>query len=62
MEKKGRYNMERLYTIAELAEYFSVTERTIHIWISEGKIKTVKVGRLIRIMESELKKFIEGGK
>lgn len=54
--------MDKYYTIKEVAEMLKVTERSIHYWKKDGKIKFVKVGRNVRVSETELKRFLEGEK
>ena len=51
--------MEKLYTIKQVAEMFSVHPNTVRRWIKQGKLKTIKleVGTE-RITESELKVFM----
>ena len=51
--------MEKLYTIKQVAEIFSVHANTVRRWIKEGKLKTVKleVGTE-RITETELRVFM----
>jgi len=38
-----------LFTPREVADFFSVTTRTIYNWCEEGKLKYAKVGGVIRI-------------
>jgi len=33
----------------EVAKYFSVTRKTVYRWIETGKLRAVKIARLIRI-------------
>jgi excisionase family DNA binding protein len=54
--------MEPLFTIAEVADYFHVDERTIRNWIRDGKIRAVRVGGIVRIRESEVTRLVEGKK
>lgn len=51
--------MEKLYTIKQVAEMFSVHPNTVRRWIKQGKLKTIKleVGTE-RITESELRVFM----
>ena len=50
----------RLLTIEQTAEYLGVKPATIRSWIlKREKIEVVKVGRLIRIKESSVQRFIE---
>jgi excisionase family DNA binding protein len=47
--------MSKYISIAEVADLFGVTDRTVRNWISEGKLEAYKVGpRAIRILESSL--------
>lgn len=50
----------RLLTIEQTAEHLGVKPATIRSWIlKREKIEVVKVGRLIRIKESSVHKFID---
>jgi excisionase family DNA binding protein len=51
--------VEKLYTIIQVAEMFSVHPNTVRRWIKQGKLKTIKleVGTE-RITESELRVFM----
>jgi excisionase family DNA binding protein len=50
---------ERLYTIAEIAEYLSMTQDTIRRWIKEGQMPAIKLDRELRVKESDLEAFLE---
>jgi excisionase family DNA binding protein len=52
----------KVFTPEEVAERLSVSTKTIKDWLRTGKLKGVKVGRLWRVRESELEKFLERGK
>jgi len=54
--------MERLLTVKEVAEYLHVTQISVRRWINAGKIKAVHVGTHIRVSESALAAYLEGGK
>jgi len=50
----------RLLTVEQAAECLAVKPATIRSWIlKKEKIEVVKVGRLIRIKESSVRRFIE---
>lgn len=49
---------ERLYMVKEVAERFRVTERTIQNWIKTEKFGATKVGKVIRISESDIQEFL----
>lgn len=51
--------MERLIGIDQAAEILGVKRSTIYQWVSMKKIKHIKVGRLVKFRESDLKEFIE---
>ena len=48
----------RVYTPAEVADILSITEYTVIKWLREGKLKGIKIGRLWRITEDGLNKFL----
>ncbi len=51
--------MEKLFRFREVAKLLSASERSVRRWVIEKGIKTVRMGRCVRIPESELKKFID---
>ena len=51
---------DKLYTVAEVAEYFKVHYKTVRRWIREGELSAFKVGRAYRITESALKAYEQG--
>ena len=51
--------MEKLLRFRDVAELLSASERSVRRWVVEKDIKTVRIGRCIRIPESEMKKFID---
>jgi excisionase family DNA binding protein len=53
---------EELLTVAEAAEYVNLTERWLRRAIFEGRIETVKLGRLVRIPRRALDELIEEGR
>jgi len=53
--------IDKLYTPEEAAEVLRVKTRTVMEWLRQSKLKGVKLGKLWRIKESELKAFISSG-
>lgn len=49
--------VEKLYTINELCDRYSVKPITIWRWIKADKLKAYKIGRSYRIYESDLIRF-----
>ena len=52
--------MEKLYRFRDVADHLGASERSIRRWVSEKGVKTVRMGRCVRIPESEMRKFIDG--
>jgi excisionase family DNA binding protein len=57
--KAGRGgSIEQFLTIEDVAQRLRVDERTVHRWISDGKLVRHKFGRAVRIALSDLQRFI----
>ena len=52
------FSKKELYRPDEVAVYFSVSRKTIYRRIDKGIIKAKKMGSLLRIPRSELKKVL----
>ena len=52
---------QRLYTIAEVAEYLNVSKRTVQRLIAGGKLHASTVGGLKRITPNALTSFLSEG-
>jgi excisionase family DNA binding protein len=53
---------ERLLSIPEFSQMLRVTPACTRRWLLERKIKYVKVGRLVRISQSEVSRIIAEGR
>jgi excisionase family DNA binding protein len=51
--------MNNLIDCKGLSQLLDVKEWTIRHWVSEKKIPFIKVGRLVRFDEEQIRKFIE---
>lgn len=52
-----------LYSVKESAKALGdISPWTVYAWISQGKLKKVKIGSRTMVAESELRRFIEAGK
>jgi excisionase family DNA binding protein len=49
----------KLYTYEEAANYLGLATQTLYSWGMKRKIQTLKLGRLVRIKESELIRIAE---
>jgi len=54
--------VDRLYTVEQAAEYLNTTERFVRRLITERRIPFHKVGRYIRITETDLAGFVRAGR
>jgi len=46
-------------TMNEVAETLSVSRMTIHRLVGKGEIKSLKIGRAVRIPEESLKEYVD---
>ena len=47
--------MEELLTIKEVAKHLKISKATVRRHIKEGRLKAVKIGRIVRISAKEIK-------
>jgi len=45
----------------EFAYRLSISRWTAYAWIQEGRIRSTKIGRLVRIPESEVERIVQEG-
>jgi excisionase family DNA binding protein len=53
--------MRRLLTINQFAERLSITSSCVRRWILEHRISVIKLGRLVRISETEVERLVTEG-
>lgn len=51
-----------IYTIEETAELLKIKPRTVRSWIDQGKLKSFKLGDLVRVHEDDLQAFIDNAR
>jgi len=51
--------VDRLYTTEQVAKLLQIHPLTVLKYIKSGKLKAVKLGRVYRITETSLQKFLE---
>ncbi len=59
MQITTRESRERLLSPQEFADRLSISRWTVYAWIAEGRINSVKLGRLVRIPESEVDRIVQ---
>ena len=52
--------MEKVYTPKEVAEILQVSEQTITEMLRQGTLKGVKAGKLWRVPDRHLQRFLNG--
>ncbi|MGC4088726.1 MAG: helix-turn-helix domain-containing protein [Polyangiaceae bacterium] len=50
--------LERLYTLPEVAAYTRTSVSTVRYWLSTGKLQSIKPGRLRMVRLSALEQFL----
>lgn len=45
----------------QFADRLSISRWTVYAWLQEGRIRSVKLGRLVRIPESEIARMVHEG-
>ncbi len=48
----------KVYTLDEVAKFFSVTKRTIYNWKEEGRLPVVVIGSKSYLTETQLQEFL----
>jgi excisionase family DNA binding protein len=61
MSRPANTHLDRLLTVAQVAEVLGTTERFPRRLIAERRITFVRVGRHVRIPESAVAEFIAAG-
>lgn len=50
----------KTYTVKQVSEVLQVTPKTVYRLISRGELDTVRIGRCVRISQSELDRLMGG--
>lgn len=59
MEKAGVNGLDKLHSVESAGLFLGgVAASTIRSWITQGRLSRVKIGRLTRVRESELRDLI----
>jgi excisionase family DNA binding protein len=54
--------LERFYSVEEIAERLQVSDQTVRRWVKSGKLAAFKPGKELRIRPSDLEEFLESRK
>jgi excisionase family DNA binding protein len=50
---------DTIYTIPEVAKYLKLSRSKVYLLVTQGQIPYVRIGRNVRIRETDLKMWIE---
>ena len=53
--------LDRLYTTEQVAKLLQIHPLTVLKYINSGKLRAIKLGRVYRVTETSLQKFLEDG-
>jgi excisionase family DNA binding protein len=53
---------EQLLTMDDVTKKLSISRQTVHKWIKDGKIKVVRIGRILRFEAAEVNNLIESSR
>jgi excisionase family DNA binding protein len=56
--KPNRDSVGTFYSVAEVAERLAVSPRTVRRWIHDGALVVHRLGRAVRIAETDLRAFL----
>ena len=51
--------MEKIYTVPEVAEYLKMSKSKVYDLVKKKKIPFIRIGRNVRIRQSDLMKWLE---
>jgi excisionase family DNA binding protein len=52
--------VDRLYTTEQVANLLQIHPLTVLKYINSGKLRAIRLGRVYRVTETSLQKFLEG--
>ena len=58
---KSSSSKEPLLTIEDVAAHCQVCPRTVHRWIADGQLRSLRLGRLRRIRRQDFEHFLWEG-
>ena len=60
IDRQGEIQMEKFYTIEEIAEISRLHLNTVYRHLRQGKLKAHKVGNQWRVTQEALDKYLKG--
>lgn len=62
MSESEKNELERMFTVADVQRYLSVTRETVYAWIKNTDIPAIRVGKRWMFDQKELEKWVKSGK
>jgi excisionase family DNA binding protein len=59
--ESGNPTEDSFLTVAEVAELLKLNQQTVRNWIDQGSLPALRVGRRVRIRQSDLNRLLEEG-
>lgn len=53
--------MKKVYTLDEVADILKITRRSLYMYIEDGRLPAVKIGRYWRVSEEAIDDFLSRG-
>lgn len=53
-----RKSIDKMYTVSDVAVFFSLKENTIYRWIRLKKIEVIRIGNNVRIPHAEVMRIV----
>ncbi len=58
MPSNAKPKIKAFWTVQGIAEQLDVSERTLRRWIASGELVAHKLGRAVRVSDSDLRDFL----
>ena len=55
------FTRESYWTVAELAHRLRLNQQTVRNWIDQGSLPAVRIGRRVRVLNSDFERLVAGG-
>ena len=54
------FTHETYWTVAELAQRLRLNQQTLRNWIDQGSLSAVRIGRRVRVLNSDFERLVAG--
>lgn len=53
---------KHLFTVSDIATRLSVSNQTVYRMVQDGRLQEIRIGRMIRILDTDFDKFLSSKK